>query len=274
MFPSRISSVVTLIPRQRNMFSAYQVHFSYAGDLESQELSGNSVIDRKRVLFVWTAIKWTLAIVSGPIEAMLLNLIRRGMSEWAWCRRVRFTQVHFIYFCLRILPTAGHLSTGTVTPWLYVNQASHSHQYPSVSILFQTESEAVRRALNLVSCGWSTATSSRSQFQLFLCINVVGYDAVVICHPIFLLYIFAVQSSNVHGTEDGISQFYPNGRHRLCMGHSQQGFVVLPARVAVFGVCPLSFTAIVMTLPTLSPLLQQEPMAVPISLRRLESRWK
>jgi len=39
------------------MFSAYQVHFSYAGDLESQELSGNSVIDRKRVLFVWTAIK-------------------------------------------------------------------------------------------------------------------------------------------------------------------------------------------------------------------------
>jgi len=44
---------------------------------------------------------------------------------------------------------------------------------------------------------------------------VVGYDAVVICHPIFWLYIFAVQSSNVHGTEDGISQFYPNGRHWL-----------------------------------------------------------
>jgi len=44
--------VVISIPRQRNMSSAYQVHFPYAGDLESQELSGNSVVGRKRAWFV------------------------------------------------------------------------------------------------------------------------------------------------------------------------------------------------------------------------------
>ena len=248
MFPSRISSVVISIPRQRNMSSAYQVHFPYAGDLESQELSGNSVVGRKRAWFVWTAIKWTLAIVSGLIEAMLLNLIRRGMSEWAWCRRVRFI---FVYaYSIAKIPTVGHPSSGTVTPWPYVNQASHSHQCPSVSFLCQTESEVVRRALNSVACGWSTTTSSRCQFQLFLCINVVGYGAVVICHPIFSLYIFAVEGSNVHETEDGLSQFYSNGRHRLCMGHSQQGFIwlssqsVLSTRIWLAVLLPKSFSVL------------------------------
>jgi len=66
-------------------------------------------------------------------------------------------------------------------------------------------------------------------------INVVGYDAVVICHPIFSLYIFAVESSNVHGIEDGFSRFYPNGRHLSCMGHLQQGFMVLSAPPAATG---------------------------------------
>ena len=47
-----LSSVVTPIPRQRNMSSAYQVHLPYAGDLESQELSGNSIVGRKRVWLV------------------------------------------------------------------------------------------------------------------------------------------------------------------------------------------------------------------------------
>jgi len=73
---------------------------------------------------------------------------------------------------------------------------------------------------------------------------------------------FISLQSKVHGTEDGLSQFYPNGRHRLCMGHLQQGFMVLSARVTVFRVCPLSFTAIVMTLPTLSPLLQWDSMTM------------
>jgi len=47
-----LSNVVTPIPRQRNMSSAYQVHLPYAGDLESQELSDNFVVGRKRVWFV------------------------------------------------------------------------------------------------------------------------------------------------------------------------------------------------------------------------------
>ena len=82
-------------------------------------------------------------------------------------------------------------------------------------------------------------------------INVVGYDAVVICHPIFSLDIFAVQSSNVHGIEDGFSRVYLNGRHLSCIRHLQQGFMVLSA-----------------------PLLQRDSMAMPAPLRRLESRWK
>ena len=87
--------------------------------------------------------------------------------------------------------------------------------------------------------------------SLSFSINVVGYDAVVICHPIFSLYIFAVQSSNVHGIEDGFSRFYPNGRHLSCTRHLQQGFMALSA-----------------------PLLQRDSMAMPAPLRRLESRWK
>ena len=91
MLPSRISSVVTQIPRQRNMSSAYQVHLPYAGDLESQELSDNFVVGRKRVWFVWTAIKWTLVI---------------GCSTWSggnvWVGVMPSSAFHWGSFCLRI----------------------------------------------------------------------------------------------------------------------------------------------------------------------------
>ena len=63
--------------------SAYQAHLPYAGDPEIQELSGDSVVGRKRTWFIWTARKLTLAIVSDPIEAMSLRLNRRRMPERA-----------------------------------------------------------------------------------------------------------------------------------------------------------------------------------------------
>jgi len=85
---------------------------------------------------------------------------------------------------------------------------------------------------------------------------------------------FISLQSKVHGTEDGLSQFYPNGRHWLCMGYLQQGFMALSACVTVFQVCLLSFTAIVMTLPTLSPLLQRDSITMLTPLQQLESCWK
>ena len=50
------------------------------------------------------------------------------------------------------------------------------------------------------------------------------------------------------------------------MGHPQRGFMVSLARGTVFQICLLSFTAIVMTLPTLNTLLQRDSMAIPILL--------
>ena len=63
-----------------------------------------------------------------------------------------------------------------------------------------------------------------------------GLWRVVICHPTLSLEIVTVQSSSVHGIEDGSSQSYchTHGRHRFfdfwlhwgCVGHPQQGFMV------------------------------------------------
>ena len=49
--------------------------------------------------------------------------------------------------------------SGPIWPWMCMNQASHSHWYPSVSIFCQTESEIVGRVPDPVVRGWSIATS-------------------------------------------------------------------------------------------------------------------
>ena len=93
-----------------------------------------------------------------------------------------------------------------------MNQASHSHWYPSVSILCQTESEIVGRVPDPVVRGcyiW---------VPIFSCINVVDFDAIVICH----LTLTRFRSSQSSATtciarEDGPSQSYPHphGRRRF-----------------------------------------------------------
>ena len=156
----------------------------------------------------------------------------------------------------------------------------HSHRYPSLSILCQTESEVVGSTPDPVACGWSTATSSRSGIwaPTFLRRQCGGLWCRYYLSPhLVSFYVLAVQSSNVHGKRRwALSSpwWQVSVSLRLCMGHSQQGFVVPPARAAVFWVCPLSFAAIVMTWPTLAPLPQWDLMVIPIPLRRLESCWK
>jgi len=66
-----------------------------------------------------------------------------------------FTPVYLIYFLLRIQQcktshSRTHLNGDSYTlavRGMCMNQASHSHRYPSVSILYQTESEVVGRVL-------------------------------------------------------------------------------------------------------------------------------
>jgi len=109
-----------------------------------------------------------------------------------------------------------------------------SHWYPSVSILFQTKIEVVWKVLDPVTCGWSTATLLQSGFRLFSFVNVVGHDGVVICHPNFSLEIVTVQHAwdrrwvfsvlSSHSWQASVSWLLAS--LRLCVGHSQQGFVV------------------------------------------------
>ena len=80
------------VPRQRSMPSICQAHLPYAGDLEIPELSDVSKVGHEKSS-ARTLITLSLAIVRGPFEAMSLSLNRRGMPEWAWCRRVRLWRV-------------------------------------------------------------------------------------------------------------------------------------------------------------------------------------
>lgn len=61
-----------------------------------------------------------------------------------------------------------------------------------------TESEVVWRTWDPVARGWFIATSSQSGFRPFSCVNVVGYDAILICHPTLSLEIVTFQSNNMH----------------------------------------------------------------------------
>jgi len=64
--------------------------------------------------------------------------------------------------------------------WDLKTKLRHTHRHTSISILCQTESELIGRALDLVARGWSTATPFTIWVPVFSCINVVGHDAIVI----------------------------------------------------------------------------------------------
>ena len=119
----------------------------------------------RRVWLVWSTRNLTPTIVSGSIAAMSLNLNGINLSLRIQQQETSHSRTPF-----------DRDSHSLATRRICMNQASHSHWYLSVSILRQTKSEAVARALDPVACGWSTATSLRSGFRLFAYINVVGYD--------------------------------------------------------------------------------------------------
>ena len=87
---------------------------------------------------------------------------------------------------------------------------------------------------------WPTAASLWSGFRRFSCINVVVYDAIVICHPIFSLWVFPTQSSNMHGERRWAfsvlsSPWWQTSISlRLCVGRSQQGFMMSMTHGTVF----------------------------------------
>jgi len=119
----------------------------------------------RRVWLIWSTRNLILTIISGSIATISLDLNRINFSLRIQQRETSHSRTFFDWD-----------SHSLTTRRICMNQASHSHWYPSVSILCQTKSEAIARALDPVACGWSTATSLRSGFRLFAYINVVGYD--------------------------------------------------------------------------------------------------
>ena len=73
---------------------------------KAQSFSMSLKLAARRVWFIRTT-KLTLAIVSGPIAAMSLNLNRRGMPKWVWCRQVRLRKSKH-----RDTTSPTHLSAG------------------------------------------------------------------------------------------------------------------------------------------------------------------
>ena len=123
----------------------------------------------------------------------ILNAIRKRVPEWTWCRRVRLWKVSLTFIWLIIVyaysagkpPTVGHPPTPIITPWPWGRCARivfrtliGTHQSASFS-------RQKVRLLEVPWTQWPTAVSSRSGFRLLSGINVVVYDAIVICHPIF-----------------------------------------------------------------------------------------
>ena len=98
------------------------------------------------------------------------------MPEYTWCCRVRLWKVSLIDSLLRIQQcktshSRTHFNGDSHTlavRGMCMNQASHSHRYPSVSILYQTESEVVGRALAPVAHESLMVLSSKNYLPVLL----------------------------------------------------------------------------------------------------------
>ena len=173
MFPSSILSTVTAIP-------SFMLPGSVTCCLLIRPISLMQMIWKsqsspmclkstaRRVWFVWTLRTLSLAIVSGPIaqieqeEKMSLNVSAEILTQ------AHVVGFFFYAYSNREPPLAGHQPTGTVTPWPWEGCTwirprifIGTDQYP----LPDTKSEVVRRALDPMTHGWPTTTSSRSGFR-------------------------------------------------------------------------------------------------------------
>ena len=234
----RVCSSQLVAPSQRNMLSGYQAHLPYAGILESPELSDNSQVDRKKSLVRLDSDN----TVPGhrPIVAIPLSLNRRRMPECAWCCRVRLWKVSLAFINWFFFYAYSNGKTLTV---------GHS---PMGQLLLGHEGD-VR--------------------------ELVSDSAHVAMWWTMMSFLSVIPSSRFTSSQS---------RAATCVGQKMDflSFVLMAGiDFLTFGfieamcgtvlrICLLSFTAIDMTWPILTPLPQRDSTAISVPLRHLEPRWE
>ena len=159
------------------------------------------------------------------------QLEQEGMPEWASSASAEFHLGSRGWFF-------SHTATGNLPPYetdshplaVRINQVSHysnvghwdvkyTHQYTPVSILWQEESEAVGRALDPVTHGWFTTTSSQSGF--WFSHAVIWWIMMRLLSAIPPSRFRSLQSrvATCKVREDGPSQ-----SHLDCVGHPPRHF--------------------------------------------------